>query len=162
MLDDTPLQPVMGISNIRHDLEETVIYEMLSWRPSGVIVAGLEHSDAARAMLANAGIPVVEVMDVDGDPVAAVVGIVTSRPGSRWRARSSRAAIARIAVRSSIRGSPGAESGEGFEPGLAEAGLRLADREFYSGGSALLKGREMTQAILARSPIWISCIIPMT
>ncbi|MCB2121880.1 MAG: LacI family transcriptional regulator, partial [Rhodobacteraceae bacterium] len=35
---------------------------------------------------------------------------------------------------------------EGFEAGLAEAGIELADREFYSGGSALLKGREMTEA----------------
>ncbi|MCB2140840.1 MAG: LacI family transcriptional regulator, partial [Rhodobacteraceae bacterium] len=38
------------------------------------------------------------------------------------------------------------------EAGLAEAGIELADREFYSGGSALLKGREMTEAILSRSP----------
>ena len=28
----------------------------------------------------------------------------------------------------------------------------MADREFYSGGSALLKGREMTEAVLKRSP----------
>ncbi len=41
---------------------------------------------------------------------------------------------------------------EGFETGLAAAGLTLADREFYSGGSALLKGREMTAAILGRTP----------
>ena len=31
-------------------------------------------------------------------------------------------------------------------------GLALVDREFYDGGSALLKGREMTAAILRRSP----------
>ena len=41
---------------------------------------------------------------------------------------------------------------EGFEAGLAERGMMLEDREFYRGGSALLKGREMTQAILTRSP----------
>ena len=46
---------------------------------------------------------------------------------------------------------------EGVEAGLAEAGVGLADREFYSGGSALLKGREMTEAILKRSDdrVWI-------
>jgi LacI family gluconate utilization system Gnt-I transcriptional repressor len=75
VLDDTPLQPVVGTSKYDPDHEEHVIYEMLSWRPSGLIVAGLEHTEAARAMMANAGIPVVEVMDVDGDPVAAAVGI---------------------------------------------------------------------------------------
>jgi LacI family gluconate utilization system Gnt-I transcriptional repressor len=41
---------------------------------------------------------------------------------------------------------------EGFEAALREAGLALADREFYAGGSSLLKGREMTQAMLDRSP----------
>jgi LacI family gluconate utilization system Gnt-I transcriptional repressor len=40
----------------------------------------------------------------------------------------------------------------GFEEALAKAGVTLADREFYSGGSALLKGREMTAAILNRTP----------
>ena len=41
---------------------------------------------------------------------------------------------------------------EGFKEGLALAGLSLADTEFYSGGSALLKGREMTEALLKRNP----------
>ncbi len=40
----------------------------------------------------------------------------------------------------------------GFEEALARVGLALADREFYSGGSALLKGREMTEAVLQRTP----------
>jgi LacI family gluconate utilization system Gnt-I transcriptional repressor len=41
---------------------------------------------------------------------------------------------------------------EGFRARLAEAGVGIEDQEFYEGGSALLKGREMTEAILARSP----------
>jgi LacI family gluconate utilization system Gnt-I transcriptional repressor len=41
---------------------------------------------------------------------------------------------------------------EGFEEALHKAGLDLADREYYSGGSALLKGREMTEAVLKRTP----------
>jgi LacI family gluconate utilization system Gnt-I transcriptional repressor len=81
VLDDTPLQPVVGTSKYDPEHEEHVIYEMLSWRPSGLIVAGLEHTDAARAMMAAAGIPMVEVMDVDGAPVAAAVGI---SHGAEW------------------------------------------------------------------------------
>jgi LacI family gluconate utilization system Gnt-I transcriptional repressor len=41
---------------------------------------------------------------------------------------------------------------EGFRARLAEAGVSIEDQEFYEGGSALLKGREMTEAILDRSP----------
>ena len=65
-LENTELQPVVGITDYLPEKEERVLYEMLSWRPSGVIIAGLEHSDASRAMLRTSGIPVVEIMDVDG------------------------------------------------------------------------------------------------
>jgi len=153
-LEDSGLQPVFGVTNYAPEREEAVLYEMLSWRPSGVIVAGLEHTPAARAMLENAGIPIVEIMDVDGNPVDSVVGISHRRAGIE---------IARAIVKAGYRkiGFLGTKMPddhrarkrlEGFEAGLAEAGIELADREFYSGGSALLKGREMTEAILKRNP----------
>jgi len=81
VLENTALQPVVGVTDYTPEKEERVLYEMLSWRPSGVIIAGLEHSAASRAMLENAGIPVVEIMDVDGTPVDAMVGISHRRAG---------------------------------------------------------------------------------
>ena len=54
---------------------------MLSWRPAGIIIAGLEHSETSRLMLKNSGIPVVEIMDVDGDPIDGMVGISHRRAG---------------------------------------------------------------------------------
>ena len=72
---DTQLKPVIGVTGYDLQEEEEVIREMLSWRPAGLIVAGLEHSDPARRMLGAADCPVVEVMDVDGTPVAHCVGI---------------------------------------------------------------------------------------
>jgi LacI family gluconate utilization system Gnt-I transcriptional repressor len=153
-LEDTGLQPVVGVTNYSPEREEAVLYEMLSWRPSGVIIAGLEHTPAARAMLQNAGIPIVEIMDVDGEPVDSAVGI------SHWRAgrQMAEAIIAAGHRRIGFLGTMMPDDHrarkrlEGFEAGLAAAGLALADREFYSGGSALLKGREMTAAILSRTP----------
>ena len=71
VLDGTGLQPVVGVTNYLPDREEAVIYEMLSWRPSGMIIAGLEHSDAARAMLGRAGPYRSRAM---GWPVGAVAG----------------------------------------------------------------------------------------
>ena len=46
-----------------------------------MIIAGLEHSTAARAMLGRAGIPIVEIMDIDGDPINHAVGISHRRAG---------------------------------------------------------------------------------
>jgi LacI family gluconate utilization system Gnt-I transcriptional repressor len=127
---------------------------MLSWRPSGMIVAGLEHSPAARAMLAQAGIPIVEIMDIDGDPVDHAVGISHHRAGRKMAEAIIAAGYKRIAFLGTQMPNDfrAKKRLQGFEGALSKAGLSLVDREFYSGGSALLKGREMTAAVLARSP----------
>lgn len=153
-LEDSGLQPVFGVTNYSSEREEAVLYEMLSWRPSGVIVAGLEHSDSARAMLQNAGIPIVEIMDVDGQAIDSVVGISHKRAGLEMARAIVKAGYRRIGFLGTKmpHDHRARKRMEGFEAGLAEAGLELADREFYSGGSALLKGREMTEAILERNP----------
>lgn len=153
-LEDSPLQPVVGVTNYQPDREEQVLFEMLSWRPSGVIVAGLEHSDAARAMLARAGVPVVEIMDTDGDPIDCCVGISHRRAGRQM----AEAIVAQGYSKIGFLGTKmpldhrARKRFEGFTEALAKAGVEISDREFYSGGSSLNKGREMTQAILERSP----------
>lgn len=154
VLEDTGLQPVVGVTNYSPEREESVIYEMLSWRPTGLIVAGLEHSDAARAMMAQAGVPIVEIMDIDGTPIDSAVGISHRRAGRQMAEAIIAAGYRRIAfLGTQMPNDHRAKKRlEGFEDALAKAGLTLADREFYSGGSALLKGREMTEAVLARSP----------
>ncbi len=154
VLDDTGLQPVVGVTNYSPQREERVLYEMLSWRPSGVILAGLEHTAAARAMLLQAGIPIVEIMDIDGAPVDCAVGISHRRAGRQMAEAIIAAGYRRIAFLGTQMPDDhrARKRLEGFEQALAKAGLALADREFYSGGSALLKGREMTASVLARCP----------
>ena len=153
-LESTGLQPVFGVTNYSAEREESVLYEMLSWRPSGVIVAGLEHTPNATAMLVNAGIPIVEIMDVDGPAIDSVVGISHKRAGLEMARAIVKAGYSRIGFLGTKMPDDhrARKRMAGFEAGLAEAGIELGDREFYSGGSALLKGREMTAAILTRSP----------
>ena len=154
VLDETPLQPVVGVTNYLPEREEKVLYEMLSWRPSGVIIAGLEHSDASKAMLRGAGIPVVEIMDTDGTPIDSVVGISHRRAGRMMAEAIIKAGYRRIGFLGTKMplDHRARKRFEGFTEALAKAGLEVVDQEFYAGGSALAKGREMTAAMLARSP----------
>ncbi|QYZ69982.1 LacI family DNA-binding transcriptional regulator [Neotabrizicola shimadae] len=154
VLDDTGLQPVVGVTNYLPEREEAVLYEMLSWRPTGLIIAGLEHSDAGRAMLEASGIPIVEIMDIDGSPVDSAVGISHRRAGRQMAEEILAAGYRHIAFLGTQMPNDhrARKRLEGFEEALAKAGVDLVDREFYSGGSALLKGREMTAAVLNRSP----------
>ena len=154
VFDGTPLQPVVGVTDYLPEKEEQVLYEMLSWRPSGVIIAGLEHSDATRAMLENAGIPVVEILDTDGTPVDAMVGISHRRAGRKMASAIIKQGYSRIGFLGTKMplDHRARKRFEGFTEGLTKAGIEIEDREFYSGGSALAKGREMTAAMLERSP----------
>ncbi|WP_193143353.1 MULTISPECIES: LacI family DNA-binding transcriptional regulator [unclassified Meridianimarinicoccus] len=154
ILDDTPLQPVVGLTHYKPEREEAVLYEMLSWRPSGVILAGLEHTDAARAMLSAAGIPVVEIMDTDGEPVDAMVGISHRAAGRTMGEAIVAAGYKRVGFLGTKMplDHRARKRFEGFTLALAKAGLEIADQEFYAGGSALVKGREMTETILNRTP----------
>jgi len=154
ILDETPLQPVVGVTNYSPEREEKVLYEMLSWRPSGVIIAGLEHTDAARAMLKAAGIPVVEIMDTDGKPVDSVVGISHRRAGREMAKAIVKGGYTKVGFMGTKMplDHRARKRFEGFTEGLAKAGLEVCDQEFYEGGSALAKGREMTATMLARSP----------
>ncbi|MFP7674808.1 LacI family DNA-binding transcriptional regulator [Marivita sp. S0852] len=154
VLEGTELQPVVGVTDYLPEKEERVLYEMLSWRPSGVIIAGLEHTDASRAMLHASGIPVVEIMDVDGTPIDAMVGISHRRAGRKMAEAILKAGYTRIGFMGTKMplDHRARKRFEGFTSALAKGGIEIADQEFYSGGSALAKGREMTDAMLARDP----------
>ncbi len=153
-LEDTDLQPVVGVTDYLPEKEERVLYEMLSWRPSGVIIAGLEHNEASRAMLRGAGIPVVEIMDVDGTPIDSCVGISHRRAGREMAKAILKAGYRQIGFMGTKMplDHRARKRFEGLTEALAKGGVEVADQEFYEGGSALAKGREMTQAMLARNP----------
>lgn len=158
-LAGSELQPVIGVSGYDLEQEEKVIREMLSWRPRGLIVAGLEHSDAARRMLEAAEIPIVEVMDVDGEPVDYCVGI-SHREAGRLMAEAILANghrnIGFIGTKMPC-DFRAQKRLQGFEDGLAKAHVGLRARELYEGSSSFAKGRELTAKLLREIPE-IDCI----
>ena len=153
-LAGTALQPVFGVTDYLPEQEEKVLFEMMTWRPAGIIIAGLEHSDASRAMLEAAAVPVVEIMDTDGPAVDACVGISHRRAGRQMAEAIIDAGYRRIGFLGTKMplDHRARKRFEGFTVALGKAGIEIADREFYSGGSALAKGREMTRAMLERTP----------
>ena len=154
VLETTDLQPVVGVTDYLPEKEERVLYEMLSWRPSGVIIAGLEHSETSAMMLKASGIPVVEIMDIDGSPVDAMVGISHRRAGREMAVSLLKAGYRKIGFLGTKMplDHRARKRFEGFTEALAKSGVEVTDQEFYSGGSALVKGREMTQELLRRNP----------
>ena len=153
-LRNTELKPVIGVTGYDLHEEEEVIREMLSWRPSGLVVAGLEHSDPARKMLGSAECPVVEVMDVDGDPVAHCVGISHLQAGRDMARIMLDKGYQRIGfIGTKMPQDFRAEKRlRGFLGELEKCGVTLWDKELYSGVSSIETGRNLTDHLLARSP----------
>ncbi len=153
-LEGSPLQAVVGVSRYNEETEAQVVREMLSWRPSGLILAGLEHAPETRRMLVVAGVPVVEIMDVDGAAVDACVGISHRAAGQRIAEEILARGYRRIALLGTGQAADhrARKRMAGVEDALAEVGLAAVARATYSGGSSLVKGREMAAAVLAEAP----------
>ncbi|MEO3416067.1 LacI family DNA-binding transcriptional regulator [Roseovarius sp. CAU 1744] len=158
-LKASALKVVVGVTGYDLTEEESVIGEMLSWQPSGLIVAGLEHTAPARALMAAARCPVVEIMDTDGDPVEHCVGISHLQAGhdmARTLLRSGYRKIGFIGTKMAC-DYRAQKRLSGFVEGLEKDAVTLADRELYEGQSSIETGRDLTARMLERSP-GVECI----
>lgn len=68
-------QSVLGLTQHTLQEEENWIRTVLSWQPAGLILTGRYHSTRATDMLRNAGIPVVEIWDLNSSPLDMCVGV---------------------------------------------------------------------------------------
>lgn len=159
VLKETQLQPIFGVTGYDLDVEETVVRQMLSWQPSGLIIAGLEHTSNARKMMNSVGFPIVQIMDVDGDPIDMNVGISHEKAGFDMGvlfAQKGYKNIGFIGTKVDTDFRAGKRL-QGFERALAEAGLSIVDQEYYTGNSSLRIGKDVTGKLLDRSPT-LDCI----
>lgn len=155
ILEDAGFQPMIGVSNYDPRREEELIESILSWRPAGILVAGLEHTDRARRMLKGSGIRVVELLDIDGEGIDIVVGS-SHRDAGR---KSAEHLVARNYRRIGYVGhdiSVDVRAGKrlaGFRAALKQAGLNFVDQEFHpTGGSSVEAGRVGLARLLKRQP----------
>jgi LacI family gluconate utilization system Gnt-I transcriptional repressor len=155
VLEEAGFQPVIGVSNYCPHREEELIQSVLSWRPTGLILAGLEHTKRARAMLKSSGIRVVELLDLDGEGIDIVVGSSHREAG----ATSARHLLARGYRRIGYVGHDvtidirAGKRLEGFQDAMRQAGLDFVDREFFpAGGSTVEGGRIGLAQLLKRQP----------
>lgn len=74
ILPEQGYQILLGTTEYRIDKEEQLVSAFLGWWPDGIIVSGADHSLRTRNVLAQAGVPVVEVMDLADEPIDLNIG----------------------------------------------------------------------------------------
>ncbi len=147
-------QAVIGVSDYDLAKEEQIVAAMQSWRPSGWILAGLEHTSRARQMLREARSPVVEVMDIDGDPIDMAVGfsnLGAGRAMGEFLLERGRRRIGYVGG-DLARDLRAAKRREGFVQALSARGLQLQGQFTADQPSSLLLGRSGLAQLLAAHP----------
>ena len=154
VLEGTGMQAVFGLSEYDVAKEREIIRNMLSWRPSAMIITGLDQPDDTIRLLRQADIPIVQVMDLDGDPVDLNVGLSHITAGREM----AEALMAKGRQRFGYVGSGtgrdlrAAKRKAGFEACLEHVGLQFLAQEIDPGFSSLTLGKRLTHALLARAP----------
>jgi LacI family gluconate utilization system Gnt-I transcriptional repressor len=153
VLEGAGFQAVIGVSNYDPYREEQLIESILSWRPAGLLVAGLEHTERARAMMKGCGVRVVELLDIDGDGIDIVVGSSHRMAGRK----SAEHLLARNYRRIGYVGHDitidvrAGKRLEGFRAAMADNGLQIVDQELFpEGGSSVEAGRVGLARLLER------------
>jgi LacI family gluconate utilization system Gnt-I transcriptional repressor len=145
------LRPVFGVTEYSAAREEELVRDLLSWRPKGLILSGLEHSDATRAAIRASGVRVAELMDIDGDPISVAFGLSQTEAGRA----TARHMLAKGYRRFGYIGSLGGKDLRaekrlaGFREVLREAGAQILSERLIHGPSSMVEGRRETAAMSA-------------
>lgn len=150
-LEGTPMQAVFGISDYDETREHDIIRNMLSWQPAAMIVTGLDQPPQTLKLLKDAGIPIVQIMDVDGAPLDFNVGLSHTDAGAQMARRLVAAGRRRFAYVGSALGrdARATRRKRGFEAVLAEHGLGLRAEAVGDGISSTGLGKALTETLLA-------------
>ncbi|MEM9148220.1 MAG: LacI family DNA-binding transcriptional regulator [Pseudomonadota bacterium] len=145
-LDQSGLRPVFGVSEYSAEIEEDLVFDLLSWRPRGLILAGLEHTASLRKIIAQTGVRVAEIMDTDGDPIAVCFGFSQAKVGEDMAKHLIERGYRRIAYVGSQGGLDlrATKRLEAFARHIAAAGAELVATARTDEPSSMETGRQLT------------------
>ncbi len=153
-LHGTRYQPVFGISDYDQTREQTLIHDMLAWRPSGLVVSGNNQSAGARKLMRNASIPIVQIMEYIKRPLHYCVGIAHDEVGKAVAEHLLERGYRTIAyIGNDLERDVAAKRRfEAFAEVIKATGLRLAVLTVPELASSNTLGGELTKQILAAHP----------
>jgi len=145
-------ETTLGISNYDPEHEETWLAAMLSRRPDGVVLTGIEHTARTRRLLLNADIPVVELWDYTPHPLDMVIGFSQEDAGRAAFRHLRACGYQRPAILRSD-DSRAHRRAQGFLRAAAEANAPEPPQIIFSESSPQAgRGREALRALLAQAP----------
>ena len=127
-IDGTKLRVQLGNTRYNAQEEERLIAQILRHKPAAMIVSGIEQTAKSRRMLETAGCPVVQIMDLTGDPIDQIIGFSHEAAGRRMTEHLIAMGYRRIAFLSGWVSERSSGRLRGFRQAVAAADLDAAAR----------------------------------
>jgi LacI family gluconate utilization system Gnt-I transcriptional repressor len=147
-------QAVFAVTDYDLDAEERLIESMLAWRPSGIIVAGVEHTPRSIAMLRGSGVRIAEILDAESSGIDIVVGFsntAAGRESARFLLSRGKRRIGYVG-HDLTRDLRAGKRHKGFCQALADGDQRVVDAEIVPALSSIELGRDSLARLLERTP----------
>ncbi len=146
-------QTLIGVTHYDFSEEETLLREQLQHRPAGLLVTGLERSDATRQLIAQSGVPCVHMMDASGLPGIYCVGFSQADAGAEMTRHLLSRGRRRIAFAGAQLDPRTLQRLEGWRRALSEAGRHDATLEWLNPApSSIALGGRMFEQIMGQQP----------
>ena len=146
-------QTLMGVTHYNAEEEEQLLREQLLQRPAGLLVTGMERSDAARALMDQSGVPCVHLMEVSGAPGVYSVGFSQADAGAEMTRHLLGRGRRRIAFAAAQLDARTLQRRDGWRRALSAAGLYDARLEWLDPApSSIALGARMFEQILHAQP----------
>ena len=146
-------QTLMGVTHYDADEEELLLREQLLQRPAGLMVTGLERSDAARALIAQSGVPCVHLMELSDAPGVYSVGFSQADAGAELTRHLLSRGRQRIAFAAAQLDARTLQRLQGWCRELNAAGLYDAALEWLNPApSSMALGAQMFEQIMRDQP----------
>jgi LacI family gluconate utilization system Gnt-I transcriptional repressor len=146
-------QTLIGITYYDSSEEESLLREQLLHRPAGLIVTGLERSDATRSLIAQSGVPCVHLMTAQASKGTYCVGFSQFDAGHDMTRHLLDKGYRRIAFAATQLDPRTLQRLEGWRHALQSAGRYDATLEWLNPApSSLSLGARMFEQIIGQQP----------
>ena len=146
-------QTLMAVTHYNPSEEEHLLREQLQHRPAGLLVTGLERSDATRQLIAQSGVPCVHLMEPSGSPGIYSVGFSQFDASVDMTRHLMAQGKRRIAFAGAQLDPRTLQRLDGFRSVMHKAGLHDARLEWLNPApSSLSLGGQMFEQIMGQQP----------
>ena len=146
-------QTLMAVTHYDISEEEHLLREQLLHRPAGLMVTGLERSEATRHLIAQSGVPCIHLMEASGNPGIYSVGFSQQDASAQMTRHLLQKGRKRIAFAGAQLDPRTLQRLDGYRSVMRKAGLHDARLEWLNPApSSLALGGQMFEQIMSQQP----------